>query len=64
MAGPAGRSQGTAGYDIRKALVALRFARRHLAPDDVWGDRIAAEAGREILSFAEVDEASATKAAA
>ncbi|HEX6476131.1 MAG TPA: acyl-CoA dehydrogenase family protein [Acidimicrobiales bacterium] len=63
-ADPAGRSQDAAGYDIRKALVALRFARRHLAPEDVWGDRIAAEAGREILSFAEVDEASATKAAA
>jgi hypothetical protein len=60
-AGPGGRSGD--GYDIRKALVALRFARRHLAPEDVWGDRIAAEAGREILSFATVDEASATKAA-
>jgi hypothetical protein len=72
VTGPAGRSEQTAGpggraedgYDIRKALVALRFARRHLAPEDVWGDRIAAEAGREILSFAAVDEASATKAAA
>jgi hypothetical protein len=62
--GPGGPSKTGAGYDIRKALVALRFARRHLAPEAVWGDRIAAEAGREILSFAEVDEASATKAAA
>jgi hypothetical protein len=60
---PGNRSDETDGYDIRKALVALRFARRHLAPEDVWGDRIAAEAGREILSFAAVDEASATKAA-
>ena len=50
--------------DTRKALVALRFARRHLAPEDTWNDRIAAEAGREILSHAAVDEASATKAAA
>jgi alkylation response protein AidB-like acyl-CoA dehydrogenase len=50
--------------DLRKSLVALRFARRHLAPEAVWGDRIAAEAGREILSYAPVDEASATKAAA
>ncbi len=53
-----------ADHDTRKSLVALRFARRHLAPDEVWNDRIAAEAGREILSYAPVDEASATKAAA
>lgn len=50
--------------DLRKSLVALRFARRHLAPEEIWDDHIAAEAGREILSYAEVDEASATKAAA
>jgi len=53
-----------ADHDTRKSLVALRFARRHLAPEEVWNDRIAAEAGREILSCAAVDEASATKAAA
>jgi hypothetical protein len=50
--------------DTRKSLVALRFARRHLAPEEAWGDRIAAEAGREILSYSAVDESSATKAAA
>jgi hypothetical protein len=42
----------------------LRFARRHLAPDAVWGDRIAAEAGREIVAYSAVDQASAAKAAA
>jgi hypothetical protein len=61
--GPEGPFEGSAG-DTRKSLVALRFARRHLALEEVWGDRIAAEAGREILSHAPVDEASATKAAA
>jgi alkylation response protein AidB-like acyl-CoA dehydrogenase len=60
--GPGGRPDG--GVDVRKSLVALRFARRHLAPDAVWGDRIAAEAGREIVSYSAVDEASAAKAAA
>jgi hypothetical protein len=71
--GPGGRSEGTVGPgggfegragDTRKSLVALRFARRHLAHEEVWGDRIAAEAGREILSHAPVDEASAAKAVA
>jgi hypothetical protein len=48
--------------DIRKGLVALRFTRRHLAPRPFWHDRIAAEAGREMLSYAAVDEELASKA--
>jgi alkylation response protein AidB-like acyl-CoA dehydrogenase len=60
--GPGDRPDGT--VDARKSLVALRFARRHLAPEEVWADRIAAEAGREIIAHAAVDEASAAKAAA
>jgi alkylation response protein AidB-like acyl-CoA dehydrogenase len=54
----------TGAVDVRKSLVALRFARRHLAPEEVWADRIAAQAGREIVAHAEVDEESAAKAAA
>ena len=48
----------------RAALVALRFARRNLMPGTRWDDRIAAEAGRELLAYAEVDEEMAAKAAA
>ena len=47
-----------------KGLVALRHARRHLAPADGWADGIAAALGRELLAFAEVDDAAAGKAAA
>jgi alkylation response protein AidB-like acyl-CoA dehydrogenase len=46
-----------------KGLVALRHARRHLAPADAWADGIAAALGRELLAFAEVDDAAAGKAA-
>ena len=53
-----------AAGDPRKALVALRYARRHLAPRDVWDDRIAAEAGRELLAHDDVNEERAAKAAA
>ena len=53
-----------AADDVRKALVAVRYARRHLSPRDVWDDRIAAEAGRELLAYDDVDEERANKAAA
>jgi alkylation response protein AidB-like acyl-CoA dehydrogenase len=48
----------------RKALVALRYARRHLIPDAGWTDRIAMVAGRELLAHEDIDEALAAKAAA
>ena len=50
--------------DRRKALVATRYARRHLMPGAGWDDRIAFAAGRELLAFAEIDEATAARAAA
>jgi hypothetical protein len=50
--------------DARKGLVALRYARRHLLPGAGWDDRIAAEAGRELLAFADVEPDLAAKAAA
>lgn len=50
--------------DPRKALVATRYARRHLMPGAGWDDRIAFAAGRELLAFAEIDEATAARAAA
>jgi hypothetical protein len=50
--------------DVRKGLVALRYARRHLLATDVWEDRIAAEAARELLAYEDVDEERAAKAAA
>ena len=50
--------------DPRAALVALRYARRNLLPDARWDDRIAAEVGAEILSYSELDEEAAAKAAA
>lgn len=50
--------------DTRKALVALRYVRRNLTPEDGWHDRLAMVAGREILSFGDVDEALAARAAA
>jgi acyl-CoA dehydrogenase len=49
--------------DVRKGLVALRYARRHLAPRPIWHDRIAADAGREMLAHAPIDEGLAAKAA-
>jgi alkylation response protein AidB-like acyl-CoA dehydrogenase len=48
----------------RKALVALRYARRHLVPDAGWTDRIATVAGRELLAYEDIDGALAAKAAA
>lgn len=49
--------------DPRKALVAVRYTRgRFLATE--WDDRIAAEAGREMLAYDTVDESLAAKAAA
>lgn len=48
--------------DTRKALVALRYSRRHLDTDRGWDDRIAYALGREILAFADVDPATAEAA--
>lgn len=56
--------QAATSGDARKGLVALRYARRHLAPRGVWEDLIAAEAGRTLLSYGEVDARLAAKAAA
>jgi len=50
--------------DARKALVAVRYARRHLIPDAQWGDHIAGTMARELLGYDEIDEETATKAAA
>jgi hypothetical protein len=50
--------------DARKALVALRYVRHHLAPRGTWDDRIAAEAGRELLAYDVIEEDQAAKAAA
>ncbi len=52
-----------AGGDWRKGLVALRYIRRHIAPQGVWDDGIAATAAREILAYAPMDEALAQRAA-
>jgi len=52
-----------AAGDDRKALVALRFVRRHLGPP-AWDDRIAAIAGREVLAYEPIDASVAAKAAA
>lgn len=50
--------------DPHKALVTLRFARRHLTPGGSWDDGIAAVAGRELLAFDVLDHSTAEKAAA
>jgi hypothetical protein len=50
--------------DPRKGLVAARFVRRNLTPGAAWDDQIAALAGREMLAFADLDEQTATRAAA
>jgi alkylation response protein AidB-like acyl-CoA dehydrogenase len=50
--------------DPRKALVATRYARRHLTGARDWGDDIAIVAGREMLAYDTIDEALAAKAAA
>ncbi len=49
--------------DIRTSLVALRYVRRHLAPEQRWGDRIAFVAGREIMAYGDLDERLAIQAA-
>jgi len=49
--------------DARKALIAVRYVRARVSGDG-WDDRIAAEAGREMLAYADVDEQLAAKAAA
>src|SRR5207302_7193893 len=54
---------GQAVGDARKALVAVRYVRRHLGPRDLWEDRIAADTGRQPLAYDEVDEERAAKAA-
>jgi hypothetical protein len=53
-----------ASADPRAALVALRYIRRHLVPDQEWSDRIAITAGRDLLAYDDVDDAMAAKAAA
>lgn len=50
--------------DTRKALVALRYSRRHLTPERSWNDRIAYSLGRDIVAFADVSTATAEAAAA
>ena len=50
--------------DPRKALVALRYSRRHLDPERAWDDRIAFTSAREIVAFADIDPATAERAAA
>ncbi len=53
--------QGAA--DPHKALVALRYARHRLRPDQAWDDRIAFQVGRELLAFAAIDPDRAAAAA-
>lgn len=53
-----------AADDVRKGLVALRYARRHLVANELWEDRIAAETARELLAYEDIDEERAAKAAA
>ncbi|MGH8979078.1 MAG: acyl-CoA dehydrogenase family protein, partial [Acidimicrobiia bacterium] len=50
--------------DLRKALVATRYARRHLTGARDWDDGIALVVGRELLAYDTIDEALAAKAAA
>ena len=47
----------------RKALVAVRYTRRHLNGGG-WDDHIAEAAGRDILAHADISEAEAARAAA
>jgi len=49
--------------DVRKGLVATRFVRNRIERDG-WDDRIAADTGREMLAYTEIDLALAAKAAA
>jgi acyl-CoA dehydrogenase len=50
--------------DVRKGVVALQYARRHLAPRPVWDDRLASELGRSLLAYEQIDESRADKASA
>jgi acyl-CoA dehydrogenase len=50
--------------DPRKALVALRYVRRHLVPDGEWNDHIASVAARELIAYDTLEEETAAKAAA
>lgn len=50
--------------DHRAALVALRYARRHLGPGEPFADSIASEAGRQMLRYEPIDEQLAKQAAA
>jgi alkylation response protein AidB-like acyl-CoA dehydrogenase len=47
-----------------KALVALRYARRHLVPGAGWTDGIAATVGRDLLAWTDIAPEAAAKAAA
>jgi len=49
--------------DARKGLVALRYARRHLAGRGSGDDDIAIHAGRALLAYDDIDETLAAKAA-
>jgi alkylation response protein AidB-like acyl-CoA dehydrogenase len=54
---------GHDGLDVHKGLVALRFTRLRLGPEDRrWDDRIAAVAGRALLAYEPVDESVAAGA--
>jgi acyl-CoA dehydrogenase len=50
--------------DPREALVALRYARRHLLPETEWDDHVASSVGRRVLAFDAIGEDEAAKAAA
>jgi len=58
--------QAGEGGDLaaHKGLLALRFARRHLMAAPPWADNIAADAGRDLLAYADITPAAAAKAAA
>jgi hypothetical protein len=49
--------QAGEGGDLaaHKALVALRYTRRHLDTGSTWSDNIAAVAGRDLLAYADLD---------
>jgi hypothetical protein len=55
---------GGGGAGTHKGLVALRYARRHLAPGAAWTDGIAATVGRDLLAWADITPEAAAKAAA
>ena len=49
--------------DVRKALVALRYVREHFAAPGDGQDRIAFVAGREMMTYSDIDEKAAAAAA-